>query len=511
MSSLARPPARRIQTLFAGMRAQAPSAVLAGFSPSAPTLTQLATGNASYGPDDFQAIGSTWLIEHHRGVLRDDAGLGKTKMTLDAINHLRGSLGRILVLAEASNINDPWIDECKQWYPDIPVHVHRGKGRIPAFEAFDERYTFVTRIIIASYAIFREEYQYICKHYYDWCILDEGQMIRGNPLNGNMSYIAERVHFIQAARKHILSGTPLVSSPADGWNIMRWLGYEDRSWKDFMRECLHVIEIEVAQGEFRNKVVNATPAGIGKMRSFMYHNTLQRTKKDHLVLPPKTERQIAVRMSVSEAKAYLEVVDQYRAMCEELEGGSQPSVRPEVLQIRMLKRCTDIKSKLDVVEQKVKEAIGSDQKVFVVCTRLSTLRLLYKRLRKYGITYLHGGMSAQQQEQQTTRFGTSSKHNVLIATQQCCRTGRNKLKVANVMIRLAREWNPSWNEQTVARLHRAGQSKPVLVLDLYAVLPNGRATIEHKVERALQRKSHNNDMILHGRVTPRVVQEMLNL
>lgn len=513
----------RHRTLFPAVRPPAPRSIVAGFAPSAPTLTQVATGEANYNADDFQAIGSSWLIEHPRGILGDDMGLGKSKMVCDAVMHI-SRVARpmhVLIVCEASNV-DMWLDEWERWYPNTRTFAYRGgKDRDKRFFAFndvsDDYALLNTFVTIVSYDIYRMDFETITKLRWDWAILDEGQHVRGNPLNNKQSKIAERIHAITAPRKHLLTGTPIVASPGDCWNLMKWLGYEKRDWNRFAAECLNIIRIQVDVDTTLNKITSATPLGSAQMRDMLQHNMIRRSKEDHLKLPPMVIKRVNIPMSTKDNATYADAVRKYKTYCADLEAGREPTRTPRAQSATLLRICADNSTKMDCAVRLVKEAIASEQKAVVYCTRTSTLRKLFLRLEKCGLTYLHSSVSTNaapgkrsKRQKHIDCFQKDPACKVLIATQQCCRTGSN-FTAGSIVVRLSREWNPAWNDQALARLNRPGQTRPVTVYDLYSVRANGKKTMDHQVEDAVIHKTKGADLILRGRATPRIMLEMLNL
>jgi SNF2 family DNA or RNA helicase len=195
----------------------------------------------------------------------------------------------------------------------------------------------------------------------------------------------------------------------------------------------------------------------------------------------------------------------YNKMTRMIAQGERAEIPPAVIQQKMLELTASTKYKLDKVEQLVREATDAERKVIVFATRLSTLRFIHERLNKFGLVWITGKVSTvapqgkrSERQLRVDAFQNDPKKRVLIATQQSCRVGLT-LTAASVIVRVAREWNPSDNEQAVARIDRAGQTSAMDIYDLYAVLPDGTDTVERThVKRALDMKSRRADGIIKG-------------
>ena len=59
---------------------------------------------------------------------------------------------------------------------------------------------------------------------------------------------------------------------------------------------------------------------------------------------------------------------------------------------------------------------------------------------------------------------------------------------ANHVIHLARWWNPAVEDQSTARVHRIGQTRPVTVHLPLAVLADGRRSFDENLHALLERK-----------------------
>ena len=439
------------------------------------------------------------------------------KMTLDAIMHVaRAGIERIetvLILCEASNI-DTWLDELTKWYPAQDCIAYRGAKRRAMFakwSAYSDMPSFRNpSFVIMSYSIFRQDAGGPALTY-DWAILDEGHVIRSSPLQGEStrSQISLIIHSLKPKRRHILSGTPIITSPADWWNVGCWLGVEKRTWKQFEDDTLIVKNIAVSQWTSRRKIVSEIPAGIATMRSLISQCMLRRTKAQVLKGLPSLRKDVRiVRMLPNEINNYEAMKEMHSVAVERLANGDEPAINPEVAIMRLGQLTSSIPSKINAAMAIVTEANASSQKVLIFTKHLETLRMLYAALQKQKtkFVFIHGGVSTDAKAGEQSERGVAvhafqgdPEVKVLIGTAQACRVGLT-LTAASVVILMDEEYSPKYVQQLMDRAHRIGQLNSVLVIRLEAVIPHENSkfsrTIEHQLQRLLARRNVTADAIV---------------
>jgi SNF2 family DNA or RNA helicase len=486
-------------------------ALVPNFAPPAPTYTQRNRPGA--GPEsDFQLIGSSFLIQNKVAILGDDMGLGKCKQTLDAVMYTAKAnfpeVLEVLILCEATNI-DTWMNELSKWYPDQAAFAYRGPKRAEKFAKWlGTVQNNVPIFVIMSYSIYRSDYKTVVESWHiDWAILDEGQVIRGCPLNNNQSELGQVIHYLQPARKTFVSGTPLVNiALADYYNIGKWLGLEHREWETYAKDCLTIIQIQLNRYTFVDKIVDQDPGEVQKARIALQSIMLRRTKDDVMPdLPKMSKRVIKVPMRPGEVKAYESMKARHKRAVEQLANGDEPGINPMVAVQKMLYLTSAIDSKIDTAYNLAANAISEGKKVLIFTTHLDTLRMLYRKCHHLGLVFINGSVSTDATAgQQSPRgkaveaFQTNPSVNVLIGTAQACRTGIT-LTAAELVILIDEEFSPKYVQQLLDRARRIGQEKPTEAIRLEAVIPNGnkvKVTIERQYHRMLEKKGVSQNAIV---------------
>ena len=75
------------------------------------------SGRMEYRPHPYQERMRQWVVEHPRCLLFAEMGLGKTVVTLTALQDLLDSweVSRVLVVAPAKVAESTWSDEARKW------------------------------------------------------------------------------------------------------------------------------------------------------------------------------------------------------------------------------------------------------------------------------------------------------------------------------------------------------------------------------------------------------------
>ncbi|GMN49583.1 hypothetical protein TIFTF001_018736 [Ficus carica] len=177
----------------------------------------------------YQQEGINWLAFLKRfklhGILCDDMGLGKTLqasaiVASDIVEHqtLNSSEGLLssLIICPSTLVGH-WAFEIEK-YIDVSImstlqYVGSAQDRISLREHFDKH-----NVIITSYDVVRKDVDYLGKLLWNYCILDEGQIIKNAK-----SKITHAVKQLKAQHRLILSGTPIQNNVMELWSLFDFL------------------------------------------------------------------------------------------------------------------------------------------------------------------------------------------------------------------------------------------------------------------------------------------------
>ena len=182
-----------------------------------------------YKPHDYQAYATRFIVENPVSAVFLDMGLGKTVITLSAINELcldRFEVSKVLIIAPLRVARDTWPAEIQKW-----DHLN-GLSYSVAVGSEIERKTALMRNA-RIHIINRENVQWLIQESglpfdYDMVVIDE--------LSSFKSYQAKRFRSLLKVRPTVkrivgLSGTPSSNGLMDLWAEFRILDMGKRLGK----------------------------------------------------------------------------------------------------------------------------------------------------------------------------------------------------------------------------------------------------------------------------------------
>lgn len=180
----------------------------------------------------YQQEGVNWLAflnkYHLHGILCDDMGLGKTLQTICIVasdHHLRSEeyaksgkaefrkLPSLIVCPPS--LTGHWEQELNQYAPFVKVVVYAGG---PSVRAGIRAQIPSADVIVTSYDVCRNDVDNLAEHSYNYCVLDEGHIIKNSA-----SKLAKSVKRINAEHRLILSGTPIQNNVLELWSLFDFL------------------------------------------------------------------------------------------------------------------------------------------------------------------------------------------------------------------------------------------------------------------------------------------------
>lgn len=180
----------------------------------------------------YQQEGVNWLAflnkYHLHGILCDDMGLGKTLQTICIIasdHHMRAEKFKETQAEEfrrlpslivcPPSLTGHWEQEMNQYAEFMNVVVYAGG---PSVRANLRAKIPDADIVVTSYDVCRNDIDVISGHSYNYCVLDEGHIIKNSS-----SKLTRSVKRINAEHRLILSGTPIQNNVLELWSLFDFL------------------------------------------------------------------------------------------------------------------------------------------------------------------------------------------------------------------------------------------------------------------------------------------------
>jgi SWI/SNF-related matrix-associated actin-dependent regulator 1 of chromatin subfamily A len=400
----------------------------------------------SYFP--FQRAGVEFLASRPASLLADEMGTGKTIQVAGLINLTAPR--KVLIVAPAS-MKIIWALELRTWLVDRQLPIMILKGQTKPLDLPHDGIWIVNYELLGR---FRPE---IVSQPLDLLVLDEAHFIKTRS-----SQRTKLAHLFShcAKRKILLSGTPLLARPAELWSLLHFLAPADwRNFYVFARKYCAPVRTEWGwdyTGASNLEELNT------RLRSGLM---MRRLKCDVLAqLPPLTRA--LVPLSISGSQGLNEAVqsagyDPFN-LPPGLSGSDIPfdciaKIRHELGQLKVKPAIEFIREQTEGYESKL--VIFAHHRI--VLTQIAAA--LPRAVLVTGKTPLADRTAAIEQftNDPTTRFFVTSIHAMGVGVT---------LSAASQAIFVEEDWTPGILRQAEDRLHRIGQSQPVLLQ--YLVVPD---------------------------------------
>mgnify|MGYP006286569511 CR=1 FL=1 len=425
----------------------------------------------------FQSDGVKHLLLRRSVLLADEMGLGKTIQAISAMQQLftAGAIRRALVVCPASLCRN-WRKEIAIWGGNNPAVIYEGASRYGMLEGN-------ARILIASYETISADLKRetrLGSHFYDigvdLLVLDEAQRIKAPS-----SVRARVLSHVLAPRRWAISGTPLENHPRELASILRFL---------FPNEFAEDTSLDDMTGVFAARdrcMVRRTKSQVG------------------LELPPRTVSYMPVVMTPDQQADYEQVRQQvcHQVVNADSRGAAATAILTGLQQLRQTAAISTSGSsaKVDAIEEELEDIVAVGGKVVVFSFYANVaLPAVHDRLARFGAVMLTGAMSSADKEKAHTRFLEDESVHVMCAGLQAAGVGLT-WNVAQYVYHLDLWWNPQVLRQAEDRVHRIGQSNPVLIKRLIA-----EGTIDENIAHLLTAKEAVFDYVIGDQANPPVDQ-----
>ncbi|KAL2517391.1 TATA-binding protein-associated factor BTAF1 [Abeliophyllum distichum] len=177
----------------------------------------------------YQQEGINWLAFLKRfnlhGILCDDMGLGKTLqasaiVASDIAEHIAANNANDLppsLIVCPSTLVGHWVYEIEKFIDSSLLttlqYIGSAQERLSLQPQFDKH-----NVIVTSYDIVRKDIDYLSQLFWNYCILDEGHIIKNSK-----SKVTGAVKQLKAQHRLILSGTPIQNNVLDLWSLFDFL------------------------------------------------------------------------------------------------------------------------------------------------------------------------------------------------------------------------------------------------------------------------------------------------
>lgn len=444
-----------------------------------------------FQPHDYQRYCIQKILELPSVGLFLDMGLGKSVITLTAINELkfyRFQVCKVLVIAPKKVAEGTWQKECAKWdhlhHLQISTVLGSEKKRMAALNATADIYVINRENVTWLVDLYRDQWPF------DMVVVDEFSSFK--------SHSAKRFKSLAAVRPHInrfvgLTGTPSPNSLMDLWSQVylldggerlekRFGGFRDRYFRPGARNGYVIYEYKLRDG--------AEQAILSKISDIC----ISMKAKDYLTLPDCIDDEVPVVLDTKARKEYNKLE---RQMVLELDDDDLTVTSAAALSNKLLQLANGAvyleddrwkaihNCKLDAFWELIESLNGKPALVFY-----SYKHDLIRLKNMFIGSKLRVRVLESVEDQDAWNAG---EVDVLLAHPASCAYGLNLQAGGNHIVWFGLTWNYELYVQANKRLHRQGQTEKVIVHHL--VVQDSR---DEDVMKALGKKEKAQDYVLES-------------
>lgn len=441
-----------------------------------------------YKPHDYQTYATNFITDHPKSVLFLDMGLGKTVITLTALDELlydSFQISKALIVAPLRVARDTWPEELAKWqhlqHLEHAIAVGDEKTRLAALAA-DKPITIINRENV-DWLINKSGYKWD----FDTLVIDE--------LSSFKSPAAKRFK----ALKKVLPKTPrrigLTGTPSPNGLLDLWAQY--RLIDDGQRLGRFI-------GKYRGEYF--TPDRRNQHMVFSYRLrknadkqiydqisdiTLSMKALDHLKLAVLTKTTKKVNLTGKQLKVYERLKNE---LLVELDGEEITATTAVALSGKLTQAANGAvytenrpaykivhEAKLDALEDLLEAANG--QPVLVAYWFKHDLQRILERFPE----------AKEIKDSADIKAWNDGKLGIGLLHPASAGHGLNLQHGGHILIWFSLTWSLELYQQTNARLHRQGQTNPVIITHIVA-----RGTIDERIMKALTDKNFTQAKLIEA-------------
>ncbi|KAH3683309.1 hypothetical protein WICPIJ_005725 [Wickerhamomyces pijperi] len=499
----------------------------------------------------YQQDGVNWLAflnkYHLHGILCDDMGLGKTLQTICIIasdHHLRAKDYEVTKSIETRplptlivcppSLTGHWEQEFNQYSPFLKVLVYAGGPNIR--QSLRKSFSNDVDIIVTSYDVVRNDVDFLSNKDYNYCVLDEGHIIK----NAN-SKLTKSVKRIRANHRLILSGTPIQNNVLELWSLFDFLmpgflGTEKTFQERFAKpiaasrnsktsskeqeagalalEALHKQVLPFMLRRLKEEVLSDLPPKIiqdyycqlGDLQKQLYNDfakkqknvvendistTEAEDKNGHIFQALQYMRKLCNHPALVLTEQHPQYQDVQKYLAKTGMGLRDIRHAPKLMALKSLLLECGIGNADDEKSNTVPSdgSVISQHRVLIFCQLKDMLDmveedLFKKHMPSVSFMRLDGTIDPRDRQGIVRKFNEDPSIDVLLLTTKVGGLGLN-LTGADTVIFVEHDWNPMNDLQAMDRAHRLGQKK---VVNVYRLIT--KDTLEEKI-MGLQRFKMN--------------------
>lgn len=388
---------------------------------------------------------------------------------------------RPVLVAAPSSVVFNWHDELRRFAPSLRVVEYTGNARERAVK---QSQLANADVVLTSYPMLRNDIGMLSRLSFAIAVYDEAHAFRNNT-----SLLYQAVLKIHADFPIALTGTPMVNALDELWTLMSVLNPALLGdYETFQNNFIHPIN------------VNLQDEHTAILRKLVAPYFLRRLRGDVLdSLPERQDEQVWCDMTEVQAACYEEEQSKMRNLLMDAEqANNRIVVLAAITRLRRLACSPKLEhkegdsGKVQEVFDRLEELRGTDHKVLLFSEFTSFLDVIAEEMGQRGWTYdLLTGQS-RDRESIVKHFQQTPSCQFFLVSLKAGGEGLN-LTEADYVFLLDPWWNHAAEEQAIARAHRSGQRRSVMVYRFIT-----RDSLEEQIQKVQDKKDDLVNAIIHN-------------
>lgn len=369
--------------------------------------------------------------------------------------------------------------------------IKGNKEKLEDLNNLGEEYFIITNIEVFRNKDMVDKITTLCKKgIIGMCIIDEPHL----GIKSISSTQGKNIHKVVCKYKMLLTGTPLMNSPIDLYNLLKWINVEKHTKYQFENYYCR-------KGGFGGYQIIGYKH-LDELQEQLDSCMLRRLKENVLDLPPKIYKYEYVDMYPEQKKLYNEVrMGLVKDMEEILEINPNPLAM--LTGLRQVTECPQLVSssidkcaKLDRMVELVDEIIASGEKVLVFSNWSKVVNEAIKRVDKsYNPQLITGDVKVEDRQKIMEDFQSTNNCKVIFGTIGAMGTGLTLTAAKNVIF-LSEPWTFASKVQAEDRCYRIGTTSSVNIITLIT-----NDTIDEGVHETVMLKKDLSDAMVDQKYT----------
>ena len=390
------------------------------------------------------------------GLIADEMGLGKTIQMIGTM--ICNKLKTLIVVPRC--LLEQWTKFIKET-TDFSILIYHGKDRekdIENIKKYDIVLTTYNLIILNT----KKRDFYLQNITWNRIIFDEAHHMRNNNTN-----IFKGAKKLESNIRWLLTGTPIQNSKKDFYNLCEQIGIPNKYYTN-PTNLYNIIN---------SFIIKRTKQDIDLKLPNIYFNEItvdwesdeekKLAEEIHSVLSFSNLKNSPLKIANQLGNNHLPLMIRAKQSCiypnllkKSINKIINDSLIDDINKQELLKKATNGKSKLNKVIEKLLERKDNGNKKIVFCTFKSEIDYIESKLLDENINTKK--FDGRINEKERIKILEDKEIDVLILQIQTGCEGLN-LQIFNEIYFVSSHWNPSIEDQAIARAYRIGQTKEVYI------------------------------------------------